>query len=143
MNRNILSAGLLYATAALLTFDGVMHGILWGKAGVVAIREATGVLMKTKLPVPWSDPFGDELKVLWLADIANLLTVAAVCLVAAAMPRHAPPVVLILVAVIPATLAGLLYIYGGPLYVANMQAAAAAMIVAAAGLRMVSVPQPA
>lgn len=136
MNR-IVSAVLLYATAALLAFDGVMHSVLWGWKGVGAIRYATTLLLANneKLKVPWTAPFGEELKVLWLADSANLVTVATICLVGAAMPRHTPPIVLALVAVIPGALAVLLYIYGAPMYVANMMAAAAVMILAAALLR--------
>ena len=125
---------LLGLTAALLTFDGVMHGLLWGRAGVLKIGEAAQAAPGRDAALPQG--FAGELQVLWLADVANLLAVAAVCALAAASPRRVAPAVLLILAAIPATLAVLLYGVPAPRYVAHMQAAAAAMMVIAALLRL-------
>lgn len=125
---------LLGLTAALLAFDGVMHGLLWGRAGVLKIGEATKAAPGQQAALPL--PFAGELQVLWQADVANLLAVATVSGLAAWSPRLAAPAVLLVLAAIPGTLAVLLYGVEAPRYVAHMQAAAAAMMVMAALLRL-------
>lgn len=136
-----ISAVLLALTAALLVFDGVMHGILWGRSGANAIDRATHLLSGSRTAL--NATFGGELKVLWLADVVNLLAVAAICALAAFRPRLVSVPVLLILALLPGTLAGLLYWVGGPYYVANIQAIAAAGILIAALIRLTRPAPPA
>ena len=128
--RSRISALLLWLAAAQLTFDGVMHAILWGAAGVREIRRTVGV-------APGFNPqFGLDLQVLWIADVVNLLSVAAVCALAALSPRFAAPAVLLIVALIPLALAILLFAGHSVWWVPTMQLTAAALVVAGALLRL-------
>lgn len=125
-----ISALLLWLAAALLTFDGVMHGILWGASGVRTIQGAG-----------FPAQFALDLRVLWIADIVNLLAAAGVCALAAWSPRFAAPAVLMIVALIPLALAVLLFAGHSVWWVPAMQLAAASLVVAGAALRVgVSAP---
>lgn len=132
--RSKISIVLLSLAAGLLAFDGIMHGLLWGRSGVGAIQRATLSAAPGARPALPS-VFAGELQVLWMADVVNLVAVALVCALAAFSPRFASPPVLIILASLPATLAVLLYMVGGPYYVAHMQAVAAALIVGGAAFR--------
>jgi hypothetical protein len=127
--RPQISTALLWLAAALLTFDGVMHGILWGAGGVRTIQAAIGVAPG------FNKQFGADLQVLWIADIVNLLSVAGVCALAALSPRFAAPAVLLIVALIPLALAVLLFAAHSVWWVPAMQLAATALVVSGAVLR--------
>ena len=127
--RLLISTILLWFAAALLTFDGVMHGVLWGAPGLRTIQGAVGVTPG------FNKQFGLDLQVLWIADIANLLSVAGVCALAALSPRFAAPAVLLVVAVIPLALAILLFAGHSMWWVPAMQLAATALVVSGAALR--------
>jgi hypothetical protein len=136
--RPLISTVVLWLAAALLTFDGVMHGILWGASGVHTIQRAVGAAPG------FNKQFGLDLQVLWIADIVNLLSVAGVCALAALSPRFAAPAVLLVVALMPLTLAILLFAGHSMWWVPAIQLAAAVLVVSGAVLRFgVSAKQPA
>lgn len=123
------SALLLWLATALLTFDGVLHGVLWGVAGVRTIEKAVEAGR-------FARQFGADLEVLWVADVVNLLCVAAVCALAARSPRFAAPAVLMILACIPFALGVLLFAFHSVWWVPALQMAAAALVVAGALLRL-------
>ncbi len=120
---------LLWLAAAVLTFDGVAHGVLWGASGVRTIQAAVGVAPG------FNAQFGIDLQVLWIADIVNLLAVGGVCALAAWSPRFAAPQVLLVAAFIPLALAVLLFAAHSVWWVPALQLTAAALVVSGAALR--------
>jgi hypothetical protein len=128
--RAKMSAVLLWLAAGLLAFDGIMHGARWGRSGLRTIEGAVG-----DAPL-LSKQFAVDLEVLWIGDIANLLCVAAVCALAARSARFAAPSVLLIVAIIPLSLAVLLFAAHSVWWVPALQLACAALVIAGALLRI-------
>lgn len=128
--RRRLATLLLGSAAAVLTFDGVMHGLLWGEAGLRTIRAAQSV-------APGFNPqFDADLQVLWIADIVNLLATALVCGLAARWPRIAAPPILLVVALIPLALGVLLVLDKSVWWVPAIQVLAAGLMIGGAVLRI-------
>jgi len=115
---------LLALAALILAVGGLMH---------------TSAFPKTASVVAASDlaPFyAASLKALWLIDSATLFTLAAVFGLIAARPSLAARWVVVLLAIIPAATAVLLYTFIGNFVAAHMLvAAAAAALFGGLGLR--------
>lgn len=111
---------LLAIPAALLAVGGAMH--LW------AFRKAADAAAGSNLP-PF---FGNSLKALWLMDSCGMFVLATVCAVCLADPQGASPVVIVLLALIPLSTAGLLYAFIGNFFAAHMLLVAGASMAAAA-----------
>jgi hypothetical protein len=124
MNR-LVTRVLLAASAAICALGAIAHAGAYRTAAVPALASA-------HLP-PF---FIAELKVLWLGDSTTLGGLALVFAYIAARPRAANGVVTILVAVLPAATAALLYRFLGGFYAAHLLAAAAALAVAAGVLNL-------
>jgi hypothetical protein len=115
---------LLAASAAIFAFGGIMHTAAY-------VAKASSSIDAANVP-----PFlGAELKVLWLADSTTLLALALLFAFIAAKPASAARVVVVLLALIPAATAMLLYLFLGPFYAGHMLMAASVMAIIA-GLLM-------
>lgn len=99
---------LLAASAAMLALGGLMHARAFGKAAV-AVASST-------LP----SFYANSLKALWLIDSATLLVLALVFGLIAARPVLAAGRVIVLLALIPAATAALLYTFIGMFLPAHM-----------------------
>lgn len=105
---------LLAFSAAILALGGLMHARAFG--GTVAAVAASN------LP-----PFyGSSLKALWLIDSATLLTLAVIFAAVAVAPGLGSRLVVVLLALVPAATALLLYRYLGSFLPAHMLITAAA-----------------
>ncbi len=113
---------LLTLSSLILALGGVMHAAAYGKA-VAAI---TG----SNLPAF----FGNSLKVFWLGDSATMFLLAAIYGWIAIRPRAATKSVVVLLALLPASTAVLLYTFLGAFFAAHMLLIAAALTFVA-GLR--------
>jgi hypothetical protein len=111
---------LLATSAAIFAFGGAMHAIAY-------VAQALPSISGSNL-----SPFlRSELKVLWLADSATLLALAVVFGLIAAKPAAASKAVIMLLAIVPAAITALLYVFLGPFYAGHMLLAASAMVFAA------------
>lgn len=120
-----LVARLMLGAAALgLGADGVMHAAVWGASGMAAARASN-------LPAM----FGAELGVLWLWDAVALVGLALVFLFAALRPAAVSGPVIMLLALIPALLAAILYWAVGPFY-PELTVGIPALLALAAGAMM-------
>ncbi len=118
-----LVARLMLGAAALgLGFDGVMHAAVWGASGMAAARASN-------LPAM----FAAELGVLWLWDAVVLVGLALVFLFAALRPAAVSGPVIVLLALMPAILAAILYGAVGPFY-PELTVGIPALLALAAGL---------
>lgn len=79
--------------------------------------------------------FGDELKVLWLADSTTLISLALICGYLAFRPRAATTTMLILLALVPASTTALLYGFLGSFYAAHLLLLGTLMVFVAGLLR--------
>lgn len=120
---NPLARILLVASAAILALGGLMHARAYGKAAAAVAA--------SNLPAF----YGDSLKALWLIDSATLVTLAVVFALAAFRPMMAAGFLLVLLALIPAATALLLYRFIGNFLPAHMLLASAIMATAAGILR--------
>ena len=116
-----LSFALLLFSAALLAFSALMHTRAFGKAAVAASALA--------------EFYGNALKALWLIDSATMLVLAVLFTVAAFKPAAVSGLGLMLLAVIPAATAALLYTFIGSFLPAHILLATALMIATAGLLR--------
>jgi hypothetical protein len=108
---------LLATAAAILGFGGAMHAAAYAAKALPSISGSN-------LP-----PFlGAEIKVLWLADSTTLIALAIVFGFIAAKPTSATKAVVMLLAVVPAATAALLYLFLGPFYAGHLLLAASAMV---------------
>jgi hypothetical protein len=117
---NLLSRTLLGFSGLILLTGGLLHAGAFGKA--VA---ATGA---SDLPAFYAN----SLKALWLIDSATLMTLSVVLGCLAARPALADRSVIVLVAIIPAATAALLYKFIGNFLPAHMLLVAAAAAVVGA-----------
>jgi hypothetical protein len=106
---------LLAFSSLLLAAGGVVHA--------VAFNRARAAFAASSLP-PF---FGNTSKALWLADSTTLWMVAAVFGLIAARPAAATGPVVMLVALIPAATAVLIYLFLGSFFAGHLLLAAAAM----------------
>jgi hypothetical protein len=120
MSRRLAGA-FLVASSALLVLSAVMHTRAFGKAAVAASSLA--------------EFYGNALKALWLIDSATMLVLAVLFTVAAVKPAAVSGLGLIMLAVIPAATAALLYTFIGSFLPAHILLATALMIVTAGLLR--------
>ncbi|HEX4183150.1 MAG TPA: hypothetical protein VHY34_07820 [Caulobacteraceae bacterium] len=113
----------LIGLAALgLAVDAALHWILFGQS-------ALAVISGSNLPATLTADF----KVLWIADVSTLLSLAAVFGWAAVSPSAASGPVIIVLSIIPAALGVLIFAFGAPSY-AGFNMLAAAVIAAIGGL---------
>jgi len=110
---------LLFASAGVLALGGLMH--------TRAFPKASSAVASSALP----EFYGGSLKALWLIDSATLIVLAAVFFAAGARPALASGAVIVLLAMIPAATAVLLYLFIGAFLPAHMLLAAALMAAAA------------
>ncbi len=106
---------LLALSSLLLAAGGVVHAAAFSKA-----RAAFGA--PDLMPF-----FANSAKALWLADATTLWIVAAVFGLIAARPAAASGPVAMLVALIPAATAALIYVFLGSFFAAHLLLVAAAM----------------
>jgi hypothetical protein len=106
---------LLAFSSLLLVAGGVVHALAFSRAR--AAFAASNLL-------PF---FGNTAKALWLADSTTLWMVAAVFGLIAARPAAATGPVVMLVALIPAATAVLIYLFLGSFFAGHLLLAAAAM----------------
>jgi hypothetical protein len=112
-----LTSRICYSVAAaILLLGAILHVRAFVlKAG--AIIDASG------LPAAQSA----ALKALWLADSATLTVVGAALLLLAARPHAASRGIAVLLALIPAGTAALIYVFLGPFFAAHLLLAAAVL----------------
>jgi hypothetical protein len=119
---------LLATSAAIFAFGGTMHAVAY-------VAKALPSISGSDLP-----PFlRSELKVLWLADSTTLMALALVFGLIAAKPAAASKAVIMLLAIVPAAITALLYVFLGPFYPGHMLLAASAMVIAAGVLMPASI----
>ena len=113
-----LISRLLFAGAAVsFCGGGIMHAAAYRSVGAAAISRA-------QIP-----PFlGGELKVLWLADSTTLISLALVVAYIAIKPMVAARSCIMLLALLPAATAALLFLFLGPFYPGWVLAAASLMM---------------
>jgi hypothetical protein len=92
---------------------GVMHAI--------AFQRTLSVIGVSRLP-PF---FGNSFKLLWLGDSATMLVLAVIFGVIAARPSLATRPLVLLIALIPAATAVLLYVFLGSFFAGHIQLATA------------------
>ena len=111
---------LLLAIAALLeAFGAVVHGM--------AFRKAVAALAASNL-APF---FASSLKTFWLNDSADAAILAAIFALFAARPRLAARPVILLLALMPASICALLYVFLGNFVAVPLMAAITALVVVA------------
>ena len=110
---------LLLVAAALLLIGGVLHAAAFGGA--------VSVLSGVSMPPFYSGSF----KGLWLIDSATLVSLAVLLGFIATRPGSATGFVLVLVALIPAATAVLIYTFVGPFFPVYMLVVAAVAVLAA------------
>jgi hypothetical protein len=119
---------LLATSAAIFAFGGAMHAVAY-------VAKALPSISGSNLP-----PFlRSELKVLWLADSTTLMALALVFGLIAAKPAAAGKAVIMLLAIVPAAITALLYVFLGPFYAGHLLLAASAMVFAAGVLMPASI----
>jgi hypothetical protein len=103
---------LLGFTALLLTVGGLMHA--------TAFKKTLSVLGDGNLPPFYTESF----KVLWLSDSTTLIAVGIIFAFIAARPSVATRSVIVLLALVPAAISVLLYIFMGNFFPAHILAVA-------------------
>lgn len=116
---NIAPRILLSLAVLILAGAGVVHAM--------AFPKALTVIEATNMPAFYANSF----KGLWLIDSATLIGLAMVLALIVARPAMAARWVLLLLALIPAATAGIVYYFVGPFFAPHTLAAAALMIFAA------------
>lgn len=104
-----LAARILLAVAALVFGAGA---ILHARAASKSFASIDASTLPSVL--------GKELKVLWLADSTTLLAVAIICAMLAARPAAASRGATMLIAIVPAATAVLLYTFLGGFYAGHL-----------------------
>jgi hypothetical protein len=112
---NQLSRSLLATSAAVLAFAGLLHAS--------AFNKAAAAVASSNLPVLYAN----VLKAFWLMNSATLILLAVTFGLIAIRPHVATGAVIVLLALIPAAIAVLLYMFIGMFIPAHMLLAAAAM----------------
>jgi len=122
----------LIALASLLSAMG-------GAVHAAAFRKAQTAILASNLP----HFYEASSKGLWLADSATLLVVAAIFGLVAALPAAATRPIVVMVALIPAATAVLLYVFLGNFFAGHLLMAIAALaLLASPGFpKMHSCPQ--
>ena len=120
---NQLSRSLLAASAAVLAFAGLLHA--------TAFNKAASAVASSNLPVLYAN----VLKAFWLMNSTTLILLAIVFGLTAIRPHVATGSVIVLLALIPAAIAVLLYMFMGMFIPAHMLLAAAAIAFFAGWLR--------
>ncbi len=111
---------LLALAAAALAVDASLHWILFGP-------KVLAIIGPSNLPPALAADF----KVLWVADISTLLSVALAFAWAARFPAAASAALVLVVSIIPAALGVLIFVFGAPSYAGfNMLAAAGLAVIA-------------
>lgn len=114
---------LLILSSLLLAVGGWSHA--------AAYHKAADAVAGSNLPAY----FGNALKALWLMDSSGMFVLAAVCLVIAFRPTAASGTVVMLLGLIPAATAVLLYVFIGRFVGAHiLLATGVAMVVAGAAV---------
>jgi uncharacterized membrane protein len=121
--NTLLRRILLAASAALLAFGAVVH--------TLAFKKLAGAVNASGLPAF----YGKAFKSLWLIDSATLMIVAIVFGFLAIRPTAVPGFIIVLVALIPAATAALLYYFVGAFMPAHMCLLAAALATFAGVMR--------
>ena len=111
---------LLVLSSLLLVAGGAVHAEAYGRA----IRAADASNLASF--------FAEGLKMLWLGDSAMMFVLAAICGAIAARPRLASRALVLLLALFPASLAVLLYLFLGNFAAGHLLAAVATGIALAA-----------
>ncbi|HME39497.1 MAG TPA: hypothetical protein VKG63_11115 [Steroidobacteraceae bacterium] len=119
--KHSLSRLLLALAAVIFLFGAAMHAIAF-------FSKAAHVVDVSDLK-PF---FGNEVKVLWLADSTTLTGLAILLGLMAIRPGCASRPVILLLSFIPAAITALLYVYLGPFYAAHLLLAATLMTIVAA-----------
>jgi hypothetical protein len=119
-----LSGILLWISAAILIFGGVMHAR--------AFNGAQAAIAEANLPAFYAS----SLKALWMIDSATLLTLGIVFVVIAIRSFMMAGIVVSILALIPAATAGLIYYFVGPFLPAHLLITGAAMAFVAGLLRI-------
>ena len=114
---------LLSVSAAILALGGLMHARAYGRT-VEAVASSN-------LPVFYAE----SLRALWLIDSATLIILALVFALIAARPMMAAGVVVVLLSLIPAATAAMLYCFIGMFLPAHMLLASASMAALAGASR--------
>ncbi|HEY2069340.1 MAG TPA: hypothetical protein VGG48_07285 [Rhizomicrobium sp.] len=107
---------LLVLATLLLLFGTAMHGS--------AFTKTSTVVAGSDLPVF----FGGSLKAFWLNDCAAMLILAALLALLAAKPAMGSRGIVLLLALFPAAIGVLLYVFIGPFFAAPFNLAIAALI---------------
>lgn len=105
---NRVSRILLAISAAILALGGLMHARVYGKAAAA--------VASSDLPAF----YGDSLRALWLIDSATLIVLAIVFALVVIRPMMTSGAVIVLLALIPAATAMLLYRFIGNFLPAHM-----------------------
>ena len=108
---------LLALSAAIFAFGAAMHALAYRATASAQIENAN---------VPAF--LGRELKGLWLTDSTTLAAMALLCAFVAARPDAASGYFVMLLSLVPAATAAVLYVFLGGFYAAHMLMAASAMV---------------
>ena len=122
MNSRV-SRLLLAASAAICAFGSVMHAVAY-------VAKARASIVSSNL----SPLLAAEFKALWLADSTTLMTLAVIFGFIAVKPAPANKMLTLLLAIVPAAIAALLYAYLGAFYAGHMLLAASAMVIVAGAI---------
>ena len=119
--RQVMFRFLLGLAAAIFGFGGVVHAKAY-------FAKALPGLDGSNLP----SFMADEFKVLWLADSTTLIAIALLLAYLVLRPSAADRTAVMLLALLPAATAALLYVFLGGFYAAHLLMAASAMVFAGA-----------
>jgi hypothetical protein len=120
---NKISRSLLAASAAVLAFAGLLHA--------TAFNKAASAVASSNLPVLYAN----VLKAFWLMNSTTLIVLAVTLGLIAIRPSAATGSVIVLLALIPAAIAALLYTFMGMFIPAHLLLAAAVLALFAGLLR--------
>jgi hypothetical protein len=107
---------LLGLSVLILAVAGVMHAMAYGKT--------VAVVAASNLPVF----FGNALKLFWLGDSATLLILAILFAAIAIRPKSASGSLVVLLSLLPASTAVLLYAFLGMFFAAHILLAVAVLV---------------
>ena len=117
--HHVIFRFLLGVAAAIFGFGGVVHARAY-------FAKALPGLDSSNLP----SFMAAEFKVLWLADSTTLIAVALLLAYLVLRPSAADRTAIMLLALLPAATAALLYVFLGSFYAAHMLMAASALVFA-------------
>ena len=121
MKHHLLPRALLAGAAAIFAGGGLLHAVAYFSKAHLLIEGASVKAF-----------FGNELKVLWLADSTTLAGVALILGFLSLRPASVSRALLLLLALVPGATTALLYAYLGPFYAAHLLLLGTAMVVIAA-----------